>query len=152
MKTLFIRTFLAVVLLGWTAAGFAQQWSDAQKDVWATVESYNEAWNASDLDGFMSHFHADYRGWHNGMDTPSNRDSVRRWVELIMASEKVLVSESTPLSIQIYGDTAIVHSVYAALVEHGNGQRKFERGRWTDILQRHDNRWLLIGDHGGPAD
>lgn len=152
MKTLSIRLILVALLWGWTASGFAQQWSDAQQEVWAAVESYNQAWNEGDLDGFMNHFHADYRGWYSGMDTPSNRDSVRRWVEQIMASEKVLVSDSTPLSIQVYGDTAIVHSVYATLVERENGQRKFERGRWTDILQRHDDRWLLIGDHGGPTD
>jgi len=68
-----------------------------------------------------------------------------------MASEKVLVSDTTPLSIQIYGDTAIVHSVYASLVEYANGERKFERGRWTDVLQKHNGRWLVIGDHGGPS-
>lgn len=151
MKSTLIRIVALALLWGWAASGFAQQWSDAQKEVWSTVESYNEAWNESDLDRFMGFFHTDYRGWYTGMDMPSDRNSVRRWVEVIMASEKVLVSDTTPVSIQIYGDTAIVHSVYASLVEYGNGERKFERGRWTDVMQKHNGRWLLIGDHGGPS-
>ena len=150
MKFALIRIVTLALLLVWVASGFAQQWSDAQKEVWNTVESFNEAWNEGDLDRFMGFFHADYRGWYSGMDAPSDRDSVQRWVEAIMASENVLVSDTTPLSIQIYGDTAIVHSVYASLVEYGNGERKFERGRWTDVLQKHNDRWLVIGDHGGP--
>lgn len=151
MKSAMIRVITLALLWGWAASVFAQQWSDAQLEVWDTVKSYDEAWTAGDHERFMGYFHDDYRGWHTSMSTPSNKDAVQRWVEVIMPSEKVLVSDITPLSIQIYGDTAVVHSVFASLVEQGDGERRFERGRWTDILQRHNGRWLLIGDHGGPS-
>ena len=41
----------------------AQQWSDAQKDVWKSVENYWALDAKGDLEGFMSYFDASYVGW-----------------------------------------------------------------------------------------
>ena len=28
-------------------------------------------------------------------------------------------------------------------------KEKVEQGRWTDILIKQDDKWIMIGDHGG---
>jgi len=33
-----------------------------------------------------------------------------------------------------------------------SGKEKSSQGRWTDILKKEGDKWLLIGDHGGPTE
>jgi hypothetical protein len=39
--------------------------------------------------------------------------------------------------------------VYTRLYKDSEGKEKREAGRWTDILMKDGNKWVLIGDHGG---
>ena len=36
--------------------------------------------------------------------------------------------------------------------EGAEGKPMPERGRWTDIVMKKGDKWVLVGDHGGERD
>lgn len=128
---------------------FAQEWSPAQKEVWKNVETYWDLQMKGDLEGFMSYFHDDYRGWNYGAALPSGKATVRKFVKHAMETSKILVQDIKPVAIQIYGNIAFVDYYWDRVVKDAEGKEKSHSGRWTDILIKQGDRWVMIGDHGG---
>lgn len=56
-----------------------------------------------------------------------------------------------PLAIQIYGNIAFVHYNYAHILKPLEGEEISSEGRWTDILLKQGDKWIMIGDHGGES-
>lgn len=150
-----LKSSLLVAVLGCallvSAPLSAQEWSKAQKEVWNNVETYWGLWAKRDVDGFLSYFHEDYSGWFNGSSLPSGKESVHKWLSHFFPNSENLVYEIKPVSIKVHGDFAIVHYYYSELSKNADGKNEMEQGRWTDILKKDGNRWLLIGDHGGES-
>lgn len=130
---------------------FAQEWSAAQEEVWENVEAYWVLSTEEDLEGFLSYFHADYSGWFNLAALPSSKCSIRKWISHGMKTEDTLVYEINPVAIKIFGNVAVVHYYFTEAVKDAEGKQTTRSGRWTDILMKQDDRWVMIGDHGGPA-
>jgi ketosteroid isomerase-like protein len=128
---------------------FSQEWSTAQKEVWKNVNDYWALLAKGDVSGFMEYFHSDYSGWETGTPLPSTKEESKKWLNYMSAGTKVPVYEIKPLAIKIYGDVAFVHYYFAMIKETSDGKKKSENGRWTDILMKQGNKWILIGDHGG---
>ena len=127
----------------------AQEWSAAQKEVWKNVQAYWELGAKQDLEGMLAYFHPDYSGWANEEALPSAKSYTRKWIEQEFKSRKTLVYDIKPVAIKIHGNTAFVHYYFSTLVRESDGREKSESGRWTDILLKQGDKWLLIGDHGG---
>jgi hypothetical protein len=53
------------------------------------------------------------------------------------------------LAIKIHGNIAIVHYYFTDVSKHGE-EEEMVQGRWTDILIKQGDKWIMIGDHGGP--
>jgi ketosteroid isomerase-like protein len=130
---------------------FAQEWSAEQKEVWENVEAYWVLYTEEDLEGFLSYFHTDFSGWFNLAALPRGKSSVRKWDSHGMKTEDTVVHEINPVAIKIFGNVAVVHYYYTRAVKDAEGKQTLVRGRWTDILMKQDDRWVMIGDHGGPA-
>jgi ketosteroid isomerase-like protein len=146
------RYILVLVILILSVPLFAQEWSSAQKEVWRNVETYWDLWAKRDVDGFLSYFHDDYSGWFYGASLPSTKSSSRKWISDNFKAWEILVYEVNPAAIKIHGDVAIVHYFYSAMRKNTEGKRIGQSGRWTDILVKQGDKWILIGDHGGPKE
>jgi len=127
----------------------AQEWSAAQKDVWKNVEAYTALNTQRNLEGFLEYFHADYCGWAYEDALPSDKASIRKYIEYRWKTTKILFSEIKPVAIKIYGNVAIVHYYYTTVYADAEGKEKSASGRWTDILMKQGDKWVMIGDHGG---
>ena len=127
----------------------AQEWSAPQKELWKTVQTYMGFDAAEDLDKFMAYFHDDYLGWFNRSPLPENKIEVRKILKNDYRSTEVLFQSLKPVGIKIHGNLAIVHYHWQRTVKDSEGKEKSVRGRWTDILIKQEDKWLLIGDHGG---
>ena len=127
----------------------AQEWSPAQKEVWKNVEAYNALYAQRDLEGFVAYFHPDYRGWDYESALPMDKASSRKFLEHAFKTTTTLVYDIKPVAIQIYGNVAFVHYYYTEVYKDVEGKQKSSSGRWTDILLKQGDRWLMIGDHGG---
>jgi len=152
MKSLSKLVLLTLVLAMFTVAQlFGQDWSEKHKEVWKTVQTYWDLDAKRDLEGFMSYFHDDYSGWFNLNALPSNKADVRKFLSHDFANNKILIQDIKPVEIKVHGDIAIVHYYYSRLVQDKEGKENMRNGNWTDILMKQGDKWVLIGDHGGPA-
>ena len=148
MKSRLMLTIALFFGLG-VSSIFAQDWSPAQKDVWKNVNDYWALLAKGDVNGFLDYFHSDYAGWDNSDPLPSSKEESRKWITFAYQGAKIPIYEIKPLTIKIYGDVAFVHYYYTLVKEASDGKKKNESGRWTDILLKQGNKWVMIGDHGG---
>ena len=150
----FINTRIALAVLCATLVAtplFAQEWSDAQKEVWKNVEAYQELATKRDVEGFLSYVHADVSGWIYSDALPADKATFRKWITHSFQTRKRLVNVVKPVAIKIHGNVAIVHYHYSRLIKDAEGKEKFHIGRWTHILMKQGNKWVMIGAHGGPT-
>ena len=140
---------IGLILVAMAIPASAQEWSAAQKEVWKNVQTYWDLEAKHDLDGFMGYFHEDYVGWSKRSSFPGNKAQVRKWVAESHKNSKTIITDLSPLTINIFEDVAIVHYYYSQLTENKEGKRTNEKGRWTDVLMKQGNKWVLIGDQGG---
>ena len=140
---------VAVLLLFPTAHLFAQEWSAAQKEVWKNVEAYNALADAGNVEGFMAYVHNDYLGWSYSSALPMDKAAVRKFVEYEFKASKTVVSNIKPAGIGVFGNVAYVHYYWTAVYKDAEGKEKSASGRWTDILMKQGDKWVMIGDHGG---
>ena len=151
-----VKRIVVVAVVGFfvfsSAPLFAQEWSEAEKEVWKNIETYHELWAKRDLDGFLSYFHDDYSGWYYESAMPDCKESLRKWGSYYFKKTKVLLYDIKPVAIKVHGNFAFVHYYYSLLQQEKKGKEKSEQGRWTDILKKEGDKWLLIGDHGGETE
>ncbi len=143
-----VLAVLCCILLASTPV-YAQDWSAEQKEVWKNVEAYWALYAQGDLEGFLSYMHSDYRGWSYQSALPETKGTSRKFLDYSMKNAKTLVYDITPAAIQIYGNVAFVHYFYTTIEKELEGKAKTSSGRWTDILLKQGDKWVMIGDHGG---
>lgn len=143
---------LAVICLAMIAptALYAQEWSTDQKEVWKNVETYWDLGAKGEIEEFLTYFHDDFSGWNIGAALPANRDERIKIIRFSQSRNKSLFYRIQPLAIKIHGDVAFVHYYYMDITEDDEGNETEVQGRWTDILIKQGDKWIMIGDHGGP--
>ena len=144
-------SLLAALVVALMSVGIAnaQEWSTAQKEVWKSVETYSELGAKEDLDGLMSYFADDYLGWSTSSAMPGTKAEARKWIAHAFETSQTVLQTLKPVGIAIHGDVAFVHYYFTSLEKNAKGEEKTIQGRWTDILKKQGNRWVLIGDSGG---
>lgn len=130
----------------------AQQWSDEQKAVWAGVETYWQAGMSDDISGFLSYFDDSYYGWDYSNEAPGTKSNVVKSMTYWSKKGKVQYFNLTPARIWVNGNFAYVHYYYTQVTESSEGKPNTEKGRWTDILMKKGDKWMLVGDQGGEVD
>jgi hypothetical protein len=150
IKSLVVVLFL--LLLSQTA--FAQEWSDTQKEIWNNVQTYWAFDDNMDLTGFSQYFDDSYEGWSYDTEKPMNRMEVINAIQddYLKNKDNTIKTDLTPLKIWVNGNMAFIHYTYSRNVTSGDGTTKTITGRWTDILMKKGDKWLLVGDHGGNVD
>jgi len=128
---------------------FSQEWSAQQKDVWKNVETYWDLAAKGDIEAFLTYFHEEFSGWIYGAHLPHNRATRDKFIRFKYARNKILFQDLQPLAIKIHGNIAIVHYTYTEVSKSGEEKEKTEQGRWTDILIKQGDKWVMIGDSGG---
>jgi ketosteroid isomerase-like protein len=146
----FSSAILAVLLLtAATTPALAQDWSAEQKEVWKNVEAYWALDAAGDTAGFLAYFHESYSGWSNRFALPGDKATVQKFVTHGHKTGKTLVHHIQPAAIKVHGNIAIVHYHWAQGTQAPDQPEEHSFGRWTDILMKQGDKWVLIGDHGG---
>jgi len=145
-KFIGLSVIIIVLLLSFNLQ--AQQWSAEQKEVWKSVETYNEL-SANRDAAFINYFDDSYRGWEYNYDAPDSKENVKKILANRDPNFKILYSTLIPATIWVNGNFAYVHYYYTILGEGKDGKREWEKGRWTDILMKKDGKWIMVGDHGG---
>jgi hypothetical protein len=107
-----MKKFLCVPLplffLLFTNFSIAQQWTDEQKEVWKSVETYNDLAVNGDA-GFLNYFDDSYKGWEYNSDAPEGRDIVKKVISNRNPNIKIVFITLTPAAIWVNGNFAYVH-------------------------------------------
>jgi len=138
---------LALVLSLGLAPGraTAQQWSSAERAVWAAVEQGWEALRAEDVARFMDSFHPEFLGWNMSRPGPLDVVAERRGTEAFLAQYDWESYTIEPVAIRIVGDDAIVHYRYREVVRPAaGGAVQREDGRATQVLRRVGGLWKTL--------
>lgn len=146
LKTLLVPVLFLAIL---SSNVFAQEWNAAQKEVWKNVQAYWALDAAGNLDGFMSYFHDNYIGWEINQPMPGSKATARKFIEHDHKTEKTVLYDIAPTSINVIGNVAIANYYYTKIVKDAEGKEKTRTGRWADVLMKQGDKWMLIGDHGG---
>ena len=143
--------FVLVVCLVVLAAAplRAQEWSAAQKDVWKSVEAYWAFDLTGDVEGFMGYVDPSYMGWSYESPVPMDKAAMKKFMVLDFQMTKTLAYDIKPVAIQVHGNFAFADYYYVNVSKNAEGKTEEHKGRWTDILMKQGDRWVLIGDHGG---
>jgi ketosteroid isomerase-like protein len=140
---------LTVLIAAPVAAG---DWSAAQQEVWKNVEAYWALFAKGDIDGFLGYMHEDYSGWSLSSPVPESKAASATWLRYFATRGSTEFYTITPVAITLHGDVAVVHYYYYEVNKDSDGKMKTEKGRWTDILVKQGDRWVLLGDHGGAVE
>ena len=153
-KSIIIFIILVVIIIHMSICVplFAQEWSAEQNEVWKNVETYNELGAKRDVEGFLQYFHDDFSGWYNRDIMPRDKAEVVKRVKYNFQKTKVIFYEINPIAIKIHGNVAIVQYFYSNITKDSEGKEKRGQGGWTDILMKQKDKWVMIGDHGGPIE
>ena len=149
MRTIFNLFVISILLVAFNSQIAAQEWSLDQKDVWKNVEAYWDLAAKGDLDGFVSYFHESFMGWNYGAPATSTKSSREKLINFFAPQNKTLFYNLTPVGIWVQGEFAFVDYHYMEVTENKDGKRDTDIGRWTDILIKDGDRWVMVGDHGG---
>lgn len=126
---------------------FCQEWSKEQNEVWENIENfYSLIWEQKDIEGFLSYVHDDYQGWDYTDPVPGNKESLKKLLVERVPKREILVYYLNPLSIQVYGNVAFSHYYSTRIIMNKGGVEKLVKTRWTDILLKEGDKWVLIGD------
>jgi len=126
-----------------------QEWSKEQKMVWKNVQDYWELSATGKIEEFLTYFDDNYLGWSKSDPLPSDKAESKKWMSYYWEKRKVMIYEIKPVGIKIFGEVAAVHYYYSIVIKNEEGKEKEYSGRWTDVLMKKGEKWVLIADHGG---
>ena len=151
MKTFSIASLTLTIIFCFTLSNFTigQVWSTEQKEVWSSVEDYWAISSKGDVDGFLSYFHSSFSGWPTGSASPHSKTDREKFIRHYMPKTTTALYTITPEAIWVKGDFAFVHYSYTEVEVDMEGKEELNAGRWTDILTKDGNRWVMVGDSGG---
>lgn len=138
-----------VVFWGFQVSG--EKWTDAQKEVWKSVETRWEYLIKGNLEGIMGCYHDDAVYWHlsnrrywSRSGVTSDKDSIEAIFNGWLSGYYRPVSyELEPLAIHIFGDVANVF--YRCKFKLGAGPpRTYYRNEMVSYIKQ-NNKWLAIG-------
>ena len=117
-----------------------QEILDAREDVW-------RAWfeNGGDLKDLVP---PDTLAINAGEEEWKNQQQILdSSAEFVAGGGKLLRLEFPRTEIQMYGDVAVLYSLFEMEMEVGGGQRIAQSGRATEIFVRREGRWVNPGWH-----
>lgn len=139
----FICTFLPV-------KSQSPNWNTQQKDVWKDVVAYNNLFAKGDANGFFNYFEPSYIGWSYRSEKPGSYEEMQKGVnDFFNSGNKIQISKMTPLAIRVLGNHAFVDYEIDGSVTTKDGKTMADNEQWTDILEKNNGKWMLIGDQGG---
>ena len=113
------------------------------------MEASWDLWAKEDMEGILALFHDDFSSWDNNNPLPTDKAFLRKNMPHWFETGTVVIYDIQPVGINIFDNVAIVQYYWSNVIKDAKGNEKNNSGRWTDILMKQGDKWVLIGDHGG---
>ena len=145
-STVFISLFLCGIIAFSSSQTNAKEWTEAQKEMWKSVEAMWENFKQGDEKAVMAIHHDDCVNWWATRRLPADKYQIRlAFRTWLTGPDKPVSYELEPLSIHIFGDIA---NVYYIRTWGTKKVPKYNHGRLMQTYLKQDNKWMLIGSMG----
>jgi ketosteroid isomerase-like protein len=135
-----IFLLLCGLIVCWAFQVSAEEWTDAQKDVWKSVQGIWEAAKKGDADAIVAIAHDDAVIWWWNNTSPHKKGLLKDAYQNWFTYDVPVSFDLHPFNIQIFDNVAIVAYYY-----NWKGNRLFREGRKLETWLNQDNRWVIIG-------
>jgi ketosteroid isomerase-like protein len=125
----------------------AEEWTNAQKEVWNSVKAPWEYFKQGDLEGFMTIYHDDAVEWWRNSASPLGKVMMKARFSEWLNYDKPITYELEPVSIQIFGNIANV--MYKV---KWKGNILSDNGRNMQTWIKQDNRWKFFSGMSASCD
>lgn len=146
---LFIPCILFGLLVFWSIQATGQEWSEAQKEVWKTVQASWEIYKNADVEATIAMKHEDSAIWWSGDVLPffKKGGDVRLKFSGWWNYDKMVSYKIQPISIQVVNNVAIVYYLY-----DWKGTKLSSKARCFETWIKEDNKWLHLGSLSASCD
>jgi len=150
-KIIFFSALFTWATLMAHLAGAQNKWTPEQQEVWKTETTISDLVVKGDIQGAQQYLGDDMVNWPSHSPVPIPRSSVIKWQDFFKAQGgKILFFDLIPMVIWVKGDFAYVYYHQRVVFEPKNGKPSTTNSRWMDALTRKGDKWVVVGDFGGP--
>ena len=130
----FVSLLLCGIIVFWGFQVTAEEWTDAQKEVWKMQKTLWELWKKGDMEKRLKLYQKNSVLWTFYGSFPSGKDMLTRKYIILLSFEL------KPLEIKIFDKVAIVQYMCKWETPGDNYPTRF-----TDIWMNQDGNWKIIG-------
>ena len=134
---IFLLIYGIIVFWGFRVSG--EEWTEAQIEVWNSLQTHWEYCKQGDLEGFLSLYHDDAIEWWQEKVIPLGKAEMKFNYKHWLVYDKPVSYELEALSIQIFGNVANVF--YKA---KWKGNRLSSHSRHLETWLKQDNKWKFV--------
>ncbi len=128
-------------------SSFAQEWSKEQKEVWDIIETHWKYYASEDTGNFLKNFHPDFKGFVNWRTLPLNKENLGKWTEWMNKNVDVSIYTIEPVAINVFDNVAVAQYYCDISLKIPPGKEERSSYRYTDVLKKDKNSWLVISAH-----
>jgi ketosteroid isomerase-like protein len=122
----------------------AQEPSQAQQEVLATLQEYARVSMAGNVEEIMSYFHTRFSAWDYAQEGPVDLAGLREMLTFYLTEYRQTAFDIEPAAIYVHGDIATVHAHYDEVFVDQAGVETPMSGRWTATLLKEEGKWLFL--------
>jgi len=138
------RILICIILCGilafWNFQAFGEEWTEAQKEVWKSVQANWETLKNGDIEAALAAYHDDLVAWWVSKPEPFRKVHLKQIYRNWFDYDKLVSYELKPLAITVFNNIANVFYIYK-----WNGNILSDKGRRLEVWVKQDNKWLEIG-------
>ncbi len=140
-------TFFISMLIFASRVTFSQDLTGPEKEVLKLVEGNWECLAKKDLKEFLNNFHQDYIGYVNWRESPIDKEELAKAIINRMQTMMVTSYKIEPFSVKLYDNVAVV--LYRCNLNEADdkGQTFSADFRYTDVLLKTGEKWLIVAAH-----
>ncbi len=149
---LFLTATLALTV---PQSAIAQHWTAEEQEIVDLNQSCWDAWASEDLGAVRRtcNDHTDARGWYTPDAAPEIgwfANNAERWIAAFGPRDTWIYWDVRPLSVRIFGDTALIHFWATHTHEDSQGNQTTQTHKHLNIWQQIDGSWTWIGGMAMP--
>ncbi len=141
----FVKIFLMALLGAGAHAGPQSDtgaWDAEQKQVIEFLRSAPEILSTGDFDRYMQLYHSGYTNWYMTSDQVLTYEEIAAIIEKnLERGLRILDYHTTPLTVEVQGDTAFVRYVEEEKVRRPEGEEEWGTYHFVATLVREDGDW-----------
>jgi len=119
--------------------------------VQAVETAWTKAMRANSIDGIMACYAADAVGWFPGAPEAKGDKAIRSFYEGILASNTIHDVAMSDTHYTSVGNLSVGWGKYwIIIIDKASGNPTVWSGRFTEVAEHRDDRWVYVVDHASP--